>query len=179
MPHRWHYVLPDATLSAALLTHNLSPQDSLGGESPHDLVYGYHSASDASDLLPVSPPANDTTSILRHCDRILSELPTLQSREPWMLEEDDCSAVQADHDWHQATRIFFARSPVTPPLLADFLHAYSHLPVVQFDAAAAYFPEPPSVDFSSLKPACLSSKVAHPSHLSHEGTHLQVWHIFA
>ncbi len=74
VPQRWQYVLPIDTVHSALQAHNHLPQDSLGGESPHDIMYGLlalpETCLDAVNVVSrdevdgmALPPVPDTTAI--------------------------------------------------------------------------------------------------------------------
>jgi hypothetical protein len=164
------YYYDPVVLQAAITTSNMTPQDSLDGLSPHELVFGTRPSDDV-EIPSAHNSGLDTASILRQCDRILSDTPSLLPRASWMLDGDDRSDAQANHDWDQATRLLFdvrpsisdgplvldlpVPSPVTTALLSDFRKTSSHLSLDRFDASSAYTP----TDFPRLQPTPLSAKV--------------------
>jgi hypothetical protein len=155
----WSYVVPPEVLQAATLDHNHTFDSS--GESPHTLVFGTRCPQDVGDPFPVSPPATDTTLILRR-EQILFALPTLHPHAQWMLENDVRPPAVADRDWHHSNQLLFANHP-RPPLTTDFLTAFSRasadLPRIPFDPAAFYLSDSFPDCFPQPKPPHLNSKV--------------------
>jgi hypothetical protein len=157
---RWEYAYPPDVLQAAILAHNHSPNSS--GASPHTLVFGTARPPGVCDSLTGSPPATDTTLILRRCEKILSALPTLHPRAQWMLEDDVRPSAVADCDWHHANRLLSVtspRPPITNALLTEFSRASADMPRLPFDPATFYLPDSLPDCFPHPKPTHLKSKV--------------------